>query len=149
MKVHLTSTYEYFANAGPTYLHDLCSTYWINKPKYHLDQDPTTTDNVWRNKQLLFFKSVGSDPCSTLPVNTRPCPNVVLILCLRLRRRHNIKTTLGQRLVLPGDCSPCVLCEGRAEFLLYKQSPQVASITLQLLCFAKKQKKESICSLLM
>ena len=36
------------------------------------------------------------------PVNTRHWPNVVLMLTRRLRRRPNIKTTLGQCLVLAG-----------------------------------------------
>ena len=56
-----------------------------------------------------------SRDCSRIPANTRHWPNVVLMLAHRLRRRPNIKTALGKRLVFAGiliDLVPIHLTTG-------------------------------------
>ena len=51
---------------------------------------------------------------NNIPANTRQWSNVVLMLPRRLRRRPNIKTILGQCLVLAGIVTACCSSNGRA-----------------------------------
>ena len=44
------------------------------------------------------------------PASTRRLPNVVIMLGRRRRRRSNIITALGQRLVLAGNAVILVIC---------------------------------------
>ena len=45
----------------------------------------------------------ANNPTEDIPANNTPCPYVVLLLAQRLRRWANIKTTMGQYIVLLGS----------------------------------------------
>ena len=58
-------------------------------------QTPNNNPTPLREMMSMKIKMI-----ITYQAYTRRCTNVVLMLAHRLRRRHNIKTTLVQRLVL-------------------------------------------------